>query len=136
MSRRLILALSLMLSISGVQHQARAAEEPVVRQVEYSPLQVEASPSYREGDDVKLTIKELFPHSCYKSGPAELRVTGKDIFLRDTAFLYEDRLCLAALYPYSKTVDLGSLPAGEYRVFLSSNGALKEETRITVQSPQ
>lgn len=107
-----------------------------VTQVDYPPMRVEVEPQYQEGSPVKIKLDELFPHSCYKSGPAELHVNGNDILLRNTALLYDGYVCLTALYPHSKVVELGELPAGTYRLLISDGRSAKEAAQFVVGTIQ
>lgn len=127
-SRHLIMSLVVFLAPIA----ALGSEKPNVRKVEVTPIQVEAASMYRDGDIVRVTIRELFPDSCYRAGPVELHVSGYDVFLRDTAFRYEGHVCLAVLYPNSKVVELGALPAGEYRLHVQEQGIYREAARFSV----
>lgn len=114
------------------------AESPEGRvvQVDYPPMKVEVDPQYQEGSPVKIKLDELFPHSCYKSGPTELHVSGSDILIRNTALLYDGYVCLTALYPHQKVVEIGELPAGTYRLLVTDGRSAKEAARFVVDRMQ
>ena len=86
-------------------------------------------PGFDDNDNAEIVLQGYYMNTCYQSGPTSYRVDAekKEIVIENQAYYDSSCLCLSVLVPYTKTVHLGKVPAGEYALkFQDDKGALHQ----------
>ncbi len=97
------------------------------------PLQKAYIPvGFDDNDKVQITVTGEFPNTCFHVGPYSSKVdeNAKIIYLEQKAYSYL-AMCLDILIPFSQTIDVGLVPAGNYAVIDSSTGTQVGRTSIS-----
>jgi hypothetical protein len=98
--------------------------------VTVAPHDVFAPQGFDNNDSAQVTIAGDMLNTCFKAGPATAEVdqVRKTILIRNRAYFYSSCWCLYVLVPYVKTIDLGVLPVGTYKIlFEQENGKLQRK---------
>lgn len=99
------------------------AQQPT--EVRWVPDSVFTPSGFDDNDNAQIVIDGSLPNSCYRAGPTDISVDSQNkvIHILDKAYLYQGGYCLMTLVPYTKTLSLGVLAAGKYRIeFEDSRG--------------
>lgn len=99
------------------------------------PRHTFAPPGFDDNDNAQIVLAGELPDTCYQIGPVSAAVDVKthEIRVRSTAYFYHDRICMEVIVPYVQTIDLGTLPAGNYTVkFLDAKGKVVPTERFSV----
>ena len=91
---------------------------PGVDSLPYAAVSNETVPDVvRTGDDLLVTLTGVLNSSCTRLDPNVRVMDEKDVkILLPTVTVQKNVLCTQALIPFSKTVNLGKLAAGEYLI--------------------
>jgi hypothetical protein len=84
-----------------------------------------APPGFDNNDNAQIVIHGQLPSTCYKTVKPSYRVdhASRRIFVSALAYYYTGCFCLDVVTPYTHTVDLGVLAAGNYQVLeVDANG--------------
>ena len=78
---------------------------------------------FDDNDNLQITVEGAFPNTCYKVGAASVEVDApsKIIRIEQKAHHYTG-LCFQMLVPFTHTVDLGFVAAGEYAIIDAATG--------------
>lgn len=110
--------------------------EPAPRNVTVSPATIYAPPGFDSNDNTQVVLAGMLPNTCYRAGPdAKVRVDkrAQKIFIANEAYLYPADMCLMMEVPFSKVVNIGMLPPGEYTVYIEdARGGAREMTTLPV----
>lgn len=126
-----IFLLSVSLLLQPNANAASGPEDEVL--IEVVPSEVKARDVYYHSEKVEISLEGIFPNSCYQPSAAQVTRSEGKILVTDTATFYGDRLCTTALVPYRKSVEVGTLPAGTYDLYINDGGRFRPATKITVQ---
>jgi hypothetical protein len=115
---------------------ARADLLPNLPSLVILPTQeVFAPASFDDNDSAQITLFGELPNTCFKAGPAAAKVdrAAKTIVIRNQSYHYPSCWCLDVRAHYSKTLELGVLPAGRYQVWVEQqNGERKARGTLTI----
>lgn len=81
---------------------------------------------FDNNDNVEVILSGNFENSCYKTGPAQVKVDAqsKTITLFPQAYFYPRGFCSDVLVSYTQVVSLGTLPEGDYTVRIGNRDHL------------
>jgi hypothetical protein len=96
--------------------QGAYAQQPI--EVRWLPESVFTPSGFDDNDNVQIVIDGNLPNTCYRAGPTDISIDAQNKVIRivDKAYLYQGGYCLMTLVPYTKTLSLGVLAAGKYRI--------------------
>ncbi len=82
------------------------------------PEQIYSPPGFDSNDNVQLVITGYLPSTCFRVGAttAEVDHSTKTITVHNNAYFYSHSWCATVQIPFIKTIDLGLLQPGEYKV--------------------
>ena len=82
------------------------------------PERVYSPPGFDSNDNVQLVITGHLPSTCFRMGAttAEVDHSTKTITIHNQAYYYAHSWCATVLVPFIKTIEVGILEAGEYKV--------------------
>lgn len=106
-----------LLASSLVSMTAMAQVDPVLAPTSFQKIYFPTG--FDSNDHVQIVGEGLFPDSCYKPAPAEVKVDEKNkmIVLAPRAYHYQGLYCLQYIVKYDRVVDLGILKAGKWKIF-------------------
>lgn len=86
---------------------------------------------FDDNDKVQITVSGEFPNGCFHVGPyrSKVDVTKQTIFVQQVAYSYQ-AICLQFLIPFMQVIDVGLVPAGDYKVVDATSGAEVGKTSI------
>ena len=87
-------------------------------QVSLPPQKVFAPPGFDDNDNTQVVLFGYFPNTCYKVGqsPFVIDTNAREIRIQNFAYLYAGHSCLEMRIPWTKTIDLGVLIQGNYKI--------------------
>ncbi len=87
---------------------------------------------FDSNDHVQIVGEGMFRSTCYRPASTSVRVVeaSKTIFIGPVAYEYAG-LCLQVVLPFERTIDVGILKPGLWRVVQESNSAQVGEIKIT-----
>ncbi len=114
---------------------ALAQGTPAIVPVNFQKIYV--PDGFDSNDHVQFMGEGQFQNSCYRHHQSRVEVDkeNKIISVRPVAYKYPG-LCLQWILPFNRVVDVGILPAGNYKIVQSSDGTqlgaahIKEATRL------
>jgi hypothetical protein len=89
--------------------------------VDHFPENVFSPVSFDDNDNAQVVLYGMYPDTCYSYAPVELdiNVEKKEFYINDRAYQKVGPVvCADMLVPYTKVIDLGMLPVGEYKMFV------------------
>ncbi len=88
--------------------------------VDTVPNKVFAPRGFDNNDNAQLVLDGDLKNTCYKLGPAKIRIDQKEhkIYVRQQLFYYPGAWCADVGVPYVQPVDLGILKSGQYTVMI------------------
>lgn len=94
---------------------AKAIAAPVTSPVAFSTVYIPNG--FDSNDNVEFVGEGMFRNTCYRPGPTSVKVdqTAKTISIGPAAYQYSG-LCLQVILPFERVVEVGILPAGDYKV--------------------
>lgn len=96
------------------------------KQEDTLPAHIFIPPGFDDNDNAQIVVDGELENTCYKVGPTTSRVDTekKTVVVRQTMYHYTDPgcFCLEVREPYTVTVNLGVLPAGQYKVLVEKGG--------------
>jgi hypothetical protein len=110
-------------ALAALPSLANAQDAPVKPNlINLPPQYVFAPQGYDDNDNVQITISGDLPSTCFKSGPATAEVDAKQktITIKNQSYFYSGCWCLYVSMPFTKTIDVGVLPAGEYNILVET----------------
>jgi hypothetical protein len=80
---------------------------------------------FDDNDDVEVIVHGSFPNTCYKTGPVTGKVDASTgvVTVDVKAYLYQGERCAQMLVPFTQSVRLGAVPAGQYRIKVADRPA-------------
>lgn len=125
---RLIMSLITVFTFTLV---AQADPTTVVAQIN----KVYAPEGFDSNDIVQIVVQGKFPNSCYRAIAPELKIDRetKEIFIKPLAFQYPG-ICLMYIVPFEKSIDLGLLQAGTWKIYQGQDKASGEMASVVVKS--
>lgn len=114
-----IFSLAFAFVLSTVVHNVSLADTPVV--VIVQPEDIFVLNGFDDNDHVEIIISGYLPTLCHQSPSLKSRVEGDQILITLTA-LHFDRtnpFCTQIPIPFLEVVNVGVLPAGDYRVVVN-----------------
>jgi hypothetical protein len=92
---------------------------------------------YDSLDSSEIVIRGYLPNACHKVPRVTHSIIGKNIYVRVTSLFYgqPNTLCPEVIYPFVKTIDLGILNKGKYRVFVNKETPYEKRTVFKVREP-
>lgn len=101
-----------------VGQNAFTTEMPNPRHVVTAPKEVYIPQGFDSNDNIEIFFAGYFSDACYKAGFSNIFVDEEkqSIYITDSAYYFGYDFCAAVIVPYSKGVDAGILPPGEYQV--------------------
>jgi hypothetical protein len=110
------------LALLGVSQSSPASAQikfPPPTQVLIVPERTFIPPGFDDNDQSQIVVSGNLINTCYRIGPTTAKVDpiSKTISIAQTAYFFEGSWCLQVLVPYVEIIDLGLLPAGNYRIF-------------------
>jgi hypothetical protein len=104
-----VLALALPLSAFAGQEEFIQSPEKV-----FTPVGLD------NNDHAEIVLYGHFPNSCYRAGPATVRVEGGSIVIQNRAYRDTSANCIQMSVPWATTIPLGVLPARSYNIFVDA----------------
>ncbi|MEC7277692.1 MAG: hypothetical protein VXV96_15330 [Bdellovibrionota bacterium] len=87
-------------------------------------------------ENAQIVISGFLPNLCHKSPKIDATVdeSKKEINVSATSLIYDpsNPLCPEVILPFTKTVDIGELKTGEYKVFVNKNTEFEVEDKLLV----
>lgn len=73
---------------------------------------------FDNNDNAQLVVYGTLSDSCFRLGPVDFKVdlAARTIRVRSQVYVYDSDWCLPIISPVTQTVDLGVLPANDYRI--------------------
>ena len=107
---------------------------PLPQLVPIPSEQVFAPPGFDDNDNVQIVIHGELINTCYKAAHAHVTVDRdkKLITVVPQAYVYDGEWCLSVLVPFTDTVDLGILPAGQYHVVEYTQGRMVHDVILPI----
>ncbi|MBX9769075.1 MAG: hypothetical protein K2X47_17500, partial [Bdellovibrionales bacterium] len=105
------------------------------RLVPLIPAAVFAPAGFDDNDNAQVVIDGIFPDSCHSNGPLETKVDleSKEIRIQNTSIVTAGK-CQMMLGSYTRVVDLGPLPIGQYKlVFIDPTNHLIEKGTLSIK---
>jgi hypothetical protein len=89
---------------------------------------------FDDNDNAQVTVVGTFPSTCYKVGPAksEVDTASHKIFLTQEAYQYSSDMCLTMMVPFTETINVGLVQAGQYQLVDLVSGSALGDMPITV----
>jgi len=113
MKRLFVAAALMMLAIPA--HADDTAFKPIVKPALFSEVYVPGG--FDDNDVVQIVGEGMFRNSCYRPGPANAKVDQQNFTVTLDATAYEyPGICLQVILPFERTIDLGLLGDGTYKV--------------------
>jgi hypothetical protein len=133
--------LSAVLSVSALISQFGFAEvpNPFPRLVSMPAQYIFAPPGFDNNDNAQIVIYGQLPSTCYKAANPAVRVDPNThrIYVSVVAYAYSGCFCLEVMTPFTHTVDLGILPAGNYQIYeADANGASSPRGMMPIAATQ
>lgn len=90
---------------------------------------------YDTYDSAEIVVTGYLPNGCYKNPKVEINSNGSFIDLKVTSLHYGNTTtyCSEAIFPFVKTVDLGTLKAGEYKIRHYTNYRIDRQVKFKVK---
>lgn len=88
---------------------------------------------FDNNDNVEVIVTGKFPNPCYTRNDIEVKVQGDTVNIKVTSIIRDDQpvaLCEDLKVPFSETVRIGSLQAGQYKIKV--NNGLKSGLTGTI----
>ena len=102
------------------------------------PVEKVYSPrGYDTEDSAEVVIEGLLPNACHKSPKADIEVVGDTIEVNLTSLYYDptNPFCAEIILPFIKTINLGLLKKGDYKVVVNQNTPYEEQAMFKVLNP-
>ena len=86
---------------------------------------------FDDNDRTQVTVEGFFPNTCYKVGPYATKIDPmtRTITVQQQAYQYNG-VCLQMLVPFTQTIDLGLVNAGDYKLTDAAKGSNLGELKI------
>lgn len=125
-SSKIVLSAALLISSFG----AAAKADDIANIVDVTSQNLFVPVGFDDNDDTVVVLDGYLPNSCYRvvDPVVQTDLTNHQITIQAKARHIDGIFCLDALIPYSKTVNLGTLPHGDYSIV--NNGTLQTETLV------
>ena len=125
----LTLGLALML-VAGTSFADDRSFEPVLRSIK--PENVFVPTGFDNNDNSQIVLAGNYANTCYKVGPTSASVDHdkRRITVDSQAYFFDGCFCAMVLVPYTKTIDLGILTAGQYDIFVQSEAGETQKTGV------
>lgn len=133
-------ALPTIVTLAALSGVARADEvDPV-----FTPTIINANVSqvfvpngFDDNDNVEVIVHGHFKNSCYRVGSIYGTVDNetREVHIHAKAFLYQGDTCIEMAVPFTQSVKLGMLPAGNYTVKGGANDVNLTVSHSTSTSP-
>jgi hypothetical protein len=94
-----------------------------------------APPGFDSNDTAQIVVHGILPNTCYKAAAPEFTVDKdqKTITVTPQAYTYSGCWCAPVTSTFTRTLDLGILPVGDYRVLERDTlGKVRSETSLPV----
>lgn len=125
--------MSVFVFVSAMQMNSAAFAAPTTREVNIAANDIFVPEVLDRASDAKIVLSGMFPNSCYRWSRAEINhVESTFHVIRALAFVTVDTMCLMALVPYSKEVNLGRLQPGEHILRFVSGDSTYFERKVIV----
>lgn len=111
------------------------AEGTRPEKINIAPDKMFAPTGFDDNDNAQIVLTGAFPNTCYKAGQVSATVdeASRRIHVKNEAYFFESSWCLFVLVPWTQTVNLGTVPAGEYEVdFEQADGVSVATTKLGV----
>ncbi len=79
---------------------------------------------FDSNDRIQFVVEGSLPDTCYRLGPTEIQYdeTTKKVAVQQRAYLYRNQNCMQVLIPFNKTIELGLLKDGNYKITDGKSG--------------
>jgi hypothetical protein len=86
--------------------------------IRVAPDKVFAPTGFDDNDNAQIVLSGAFSNTCYKAGQVSATVDEitRQIRVKNEAYFFDSSWCLFVMVPWTQTVNLGTVPAGEYEV--------------------
>jgi hypothetical protein len=111
------------------------ASTPITTKV---PVENVFSPrGYDTLDSSEIVIEGILPNGCHRVPKTTYSIKGTNIFVEVTSLVYQqpNTFCPEIILPFIKTIDLGVLSKGKYKVFVNEGTNLERKTTFQVRDP-
>ncbi len=98
-----------------------------IQEVIQLPQHVFIPGGFDNNDQVEIILHGRFSGTCYQAGRTSVQVSGDNIVIRNTSYFNPDVPCLKMFIPWTSTVHVGALKAGNYHVYVQ-----KSETAVGI----
>jgi hypothetical protein len=104
--------------------QAQASAQDGPQLIEVQPEHVFAPTGFDDNDNSQVVLAGEFASTCYKVAPPEIAIDAerREVRVRAHAWYYPEGDCLRVVTPWTRTLDLGILAEGAYRVLVQQEG--------------
>lgn len=113
MIRTLTIAAAICLAVPAIA--AEEVRSPIQTPALFSETYIPAG--FDDNDNVQIVGEGMFKNTCYRPAPTGVQVDQKNKVIRLAPAAYEYQgLCLQMILPFERTIDVGILKAGNYKV--------------------
>lgn len=133
--RRASMAGLLVLATAPMAHADRALEALQPALVPVTPNRIFSPLGFDDNDNAQIVLDGELSDTCYKLGPTQFKVdeVHQRIYVQQQAYYYPGAWCAQVRVPYTQTVNLGLLAAGQYELVVQSeDGSLKPISTLPV----
>lgn len=101
----------------GLSLFSLAVRADAPKQIHWGLQKVFVPAGFDDNDRVQVTVQGTFDSTCLKVGAYKVETSEKDrvLLVDQRAYLYQG-ICLQIKVPFTQTLDLGILPAGDWKV--------------------
>lgn len=89
---------------------------------------------FDDNDNVEIVITGFLPNLCHKSPSASVSITEGQVDIKMTSLYYHESnpFCPEMVVPFTETVQLGLMSAGEYNVSINENSEFASSSLLKV----
>jgi hypothetical protein len=104
--------------VLGLTLAAARADATAPEKIRIAPDKVFAPTGFDDNDNAQIVLSGAYPNTCYKVGQVSAAVDEltRKIRVRNEVYHYDSSWCLMVMVPWSQTVNLGTVPSGDYEV--------------------
>jgi hypothetical protein len=98
------------------------AQETNVVEVPAQVRKVFVPKGFDSNDNALVVVEGAYPNSCYKMGPTRVQVDNErhEVSVEVSAYYTTRSYCLMLYIPFTQTVNIGVLPAADYKLTINS----------------
>ena len=125
-----------LVALMAMANVARA-EGSKPEKIRVTPDHMFAPTGFDDNDNAQIVLSGAFPNTCYKAGQVSAQVdeASRQIRVKNEAYFFDSSWCLFVMVPWMQTVNLGTVPAGEYEVvFEQDDGVATAASKLGVSA--